>query len=142
MNFYYPKDWKSTARRPALVFSCGEGVVAGSPVQFTTKAEYFATRGMVAASAEYRIGNKHHTGPEKCIEDAKSALRWLRQNARNLGVDPGSPVAGGGPAGGSAAAVAPYHPHHPSHPRRGFCRGRRTFPCAAATQAALRKEFP
>jgi hypothetical protein len=72
MNLYFPKDWKSTDRRPAIVFFFGGGFVAGSPVQFTTKAEYLAGRGMVAASAEYRIGNTHHTGPEKCIEDAAS----------------------------------------------------------------------
>jgi acetyl esterase len=64
---------------------------------------------MVAASAEYRVGNKHHTGPEKCIEDAKSAVRWLRVNARNLGVDPGRVVAAGGSAGGTDAAFAAYN---------------------------------
>jgi len=109
MNLYFPKDWKSTDHRPAIVFFFGGGFVSGSPVQFTTKAEYFASRGMVAASAEYRIGNKHHTGPEKCIEDAKSAVRWLRINARNLGVDSGRVVAGGGSAGGTDAAFAGYN---------------------------------
>jgi len=64
---------------------------------------------MVAATAEYRIGNKHHTGPEKCIEDAKSAVRWLRMNARSLGVDPGRVVAAGGSAGGTDAAFAAYN---------------------------------
>jgi acetyl esterase len=109
INLYFPKDWKSTDRRPAIVFFFGGGFVSGTPAQFTTKAEYFATRGMVAASAEYRIGNKHHTGPEKCIEDAKSAVRWLRVNARNLGVDPGRVVASGGSAGGTDAAFTAYN---------------------------------
>src|ERR1700681_996477 len=109
MNLYFPKDWKSTDHRPAIVFFFGGGFVAGSPVQFTTKAEYFASRGMVAASAEYRIGNTHHTGPEKCIEDAKSAVRWLRVNSRNLGVDPARVIAGGGSAGGTDAPFAAYN---------------------------------
>jgi acetyl esterase len=109
MNLYFPKDWKSTDRRPTIVFFFGGGFVAGSPVQFTTKAEYFASRGMVAASAEYRIGNTHHTGPEKCIEDAKSAIRWLRVNAKNLGVDSSRVVAGGGSAGGTDATFAAYN---------------------------------
>ena len=109
INLYFPKDWKSTDRRPAIVFFFGGGFVAGTPAQFTTKAEYFASRGMVAASAEYRIGNKHHTGPEKCIEDAKSAIRWLRVNAKNLGVDPSHVVAAGGSAGGTDAAFAAYN---------------------------------
>jgi acetyl esterase len=109
INLYFPKDWKSTDRRPAIVFFFGGGFVAGSPNQFTTKAEYFASRGMVAASAEYRIGNTHHTGPEKCIEDAKSAVRWLRVNARNLGVDPARVIAGGGSAGGTDAVFTAYN---------------------------------
>jgi len=109
INLYLPKDWKSTDHRPAIVFFFGGGFVAGSPVQFTTKAEYLASRGIVAASAEYRIGNTHHTPPEKCIEDAKSAVRWLRVNARNLGVDPGRVVAAGGSAGGTDAAFAAYN---------------------------------
>jgi len=64
---------------------------------------------LVAGSAEYRIGNTHHTGPEKCIEDAKSAIRWLRVNAKNLGVDPARVIAGGGSAGGTDAAFAAYN---------------------------------
>ena len=39
MNLYFPKDWKSTDHRPAIVFFFGGGFVAGSPVQFTTKAD-------------------------------------------------------------------------------------------------------
>lgn len=109
MNLYFPKDWKSTDQRPATVFFFAGSCVSGSPAQFTTKAEYFATRGMVAATAEYRIGNTHHTGPEECVEDAKSAVRWLRMNAKNLGVDPGRLVAAGGSSGGTAAAFAAYN---------------------------------
>jgi acetyl esterase len=109
MNLYFPKDWKPIDRRPTIAFFFGGGCVSGSAAQFTTKAEYFATRGMVAATAEYRIGNTHHTGPKECIEDAKSAVRWLRVNAKNLGVDPGRVVAAGGSSGGTAAAFAAYN---------------------------------
>jgi len=64
---------------------------------------------MVAGSAEYRIKSTHHTGPEKCIEDAKSAVRWLRVNAARLGIDPSRVAAGGGSAGGTDAAFAAYN---------------------------------
>src|SRR5690242_12278185 len=50
------------------------GCATGSPAQFATTAEYFATRGLVAASGEYRI------------EDGKSAIRSLRMNARRMGM--------------------------------------------------------
>jgi acetyl esterase len=109
IHLYFPKSWKPADRRPGIVFFFGGGFVNGNPRQFTTKAEYLAARGMVAASAEYRIKNTHHTGPEKCIEDAKSAVRWLRINARRLGIDPGRVLAGGGSAGGTDAVFTAYN---------------------------------
>src|SRR5579862_275986 len=96
MNLYFPTDWKPSDRRPGIVFFFGGGFVSGNPSQFTSKSEYLASRGMVAASAEYRIKNTHHTSPEKCVEDSKSAVRWMRMNARRLGIDPGKIIAGGG----------------------------------------------
>jgi acetyl esterase len=109
INLYFPKDWKASGHRAAIVFFFGGGFVSGNPSQFTTTAEYFASRGLVAASAEYRIGNVHHTPPEKCAEDAKSAVRWLRVNARRLGIDSKRVIAGGGSAGGTISAFAAYN---------------------------------
>jgi len=108
IHLYFPKDWKSADHRAGIVLFFGGGFTNGNPSQFTTKAEYLASRGMVAASAEYRIRTKHDTGPEKIIEDAKSAVRWLRLNARSLGIDPNRIVAGGGSAGGTCAAYTAY----------------------------------
>src|SRR5436190_3635779 len=84
INLYFPKDWKPSDKRAGIVFFFGGGFTNGKPSQFTTKAEYLASRGMVAGSAEYRIKSVHKTGPEKCIEDAKSAVRWMRVNAKRL----------------------------------------------------------
>lgn len=109
IHLYFPKDWKASDHRPAIVFFFGGGFVNGDPKQFTTKAEYLAGRGMVAASAEYRIKNKHQTGPEISIADAKSAVRWLRVNAGSLGIDPHRVLAGGGSAGGTCAAFTAYN---------------------------------
>ena len=60
--------------------------------------------GMVAARADYRVKSRHGVTPKECVEDAKSAVRWLRQNAAKLGVDPNQIVAAGGSAGGHIAA--------------------------------------
>src|SRR5437870_581192 len=108
INLYFPPNWKSPDRRPAIVFFFGGSCATGSPAQFATTAEYFATRGLVAASAEYRIESIHHTPPERCIEDGKSAIRWLRMNARRLGIDAGRVIAGGGSSGGTMATFAAY----------------------------------
>ena len=109
MNLYFPPGWKVADRRPAIVFFFGGSCATGSPAQFASTAEYFAKRGLVAASAEYRIATVHHTPPERCIEDGKSAVRWLRMSARHLGIDPRRIIAGGGSSGGSVAAFAAYN---------------------------------
>jgi acetyl esterase/lipase len=109
MNLYFPAGWRKADRRPAIVFFFGGSCATGSPAQFATTAEYFATRGMVAASAEYRIESIHHTPPKRCAEDGKSAIRWLRMNARALGINAGRLIAGGGSSGGSIAAFAAYN---------------------------------
>lgn len=109
MNLYFPPGWRKADRRPAIVFFFGGSCATGSPAQFASTAEYFATRGLVAASAEYRIESIHHTPPQACAEDGKSAIRWLRMNAPRLGIDRTRVIAGGGSSGASIAAFAAYN---------------------------------
>ena len=85
---HFPPGWKATDRRPAVVFFFGGGWLHGSADQFIPQAEYLAGRGLVAARADYRVGNRHGVSPDQCVEDAKSAVRWLRKNAADLGIDP------------------------------------------------------
>ena len=104
MSLSFPEDWKAADKRPAIVFFFGGGWAQGSPQQFSRQAEYLAKRGMVAACADYRVKSRHQVAPDKCVEDAKSAVRWLRKNAATLGIDPDRIVAAGGSAGGHIAA--------------------------------------
>lgn len=109
MNLYFPSAWRKADRRPAIVFFFGGSCATGSPAQFASTAQYFAMRGLVAASAEYRIESIHHTPPQACAEDGKSAIRWLRINAPQLGIDRRRVIAGGGSSGASIAAFAAYN---------------------------------
>jgi len=109
INLYFPSDWKASDRRPAIVLFFGGSCATGSPTQFATTAEYFAARGLVATAPEYRIESIHHTPPERCVEDGKSAMRWLRLNARRLGIDTHRLIAGGGSSGASIAAFSAYN---------------------------------
>lgn len=104
MQMHYPKDWKPTDKRPAIVFFFGGGWTNGTTAQFENQAAYLATRGMVAARADYRVKSRQDVTPADCVEDAKSAVRWLRKNATTLGIDPDRIVAAGGSAGGHIAA--------------------------------------
>ncbi len=100
-----PADWKSTDQRPALVFFHGGGWVGGGPTQFTQHSDYLATRGIVCIQVEYRLIKKGDAGPPiDCVHDARSAMRWVRGHATELGIDPNRIAAGGGSAGGHLAA--------------------------------------
>jgi acetyl esterase/lipase len=105
LHFFFPPDWKADDARPAIVLFFGGSWKVGSYQQMVPQAEYFASRGLVAAAADYRIQSKHHTTPDKSVEDAKSAMRWVRTHARELGIDPDKIIAGGGSAGGHLAAA-------------------------------------
>ncbi|MDC0273381.1 alpha/beta hydrolase [Planctomycetaceae bacterium] len=101
MHVDFPPDWKKTDTRPVIVFFHG-----GSVKAFACQAEYFASRGLVCARAYYRIKNKDGVTPDKCVEDARSAVRWVRAKAAELGIDPQKLITAGGSAGGHLAACA------------------------------------
>ncbi len=100
-----PSDWKSTDKRPSIVFFHGGGWVGGSPSSFNGHSQYFASRGLVGITVEYRlIGRGTNESPLVCIQDAKSAMRWVRRHANDLGIDSRRIAAAGGSAGGHLAA--------------------------------------
>ena len=99
-----PPAHKASDSRPAIVFFFGGGWKSGSPAQFEPHCRYLAEQGVVAITADYRVRERHQTLADRCVADAKSAIRYVRQHADRLGVDPNRIVAGGGSAGGHLAA--------------------------------------
>lgn len=104
LDLFLPADHKATDDRSCIVFFFGGGWVGGSTTQFQKQSRYLAERGMVAICAEYRIRSKHQTTPRECVKDGKSAIRWVRTKAEELGIDPERIAAAGGSAGGHVAA--------------------------------------
>jgi len=104
LHVFMPEGWSADDKRPAIVFFFGGGWVSGNPRQFYPHCADLAARGMVAVSAEYRVQGAHGTPPQACVADGKSAVRYLREHAGELGIDPDRVVAGGGSAGGHVAA--------------------------------------
>jgi acetyl esterase/lipase len=101
---HYPEKVKK--RHAAIIFFHGGGWNNGTAEQFLPQSEYLASRGMVAIRASYRLKNVHGTSPKEALEDAKSALRFLRRHAKELHILPNKIAAGGGSAGGHLAAAA------------------------------------
>jgi acetyl esterase/lipase len=92
------------AKKPAIVFFFGGGWNSGSPAQFEDQARHFATRGMIAITADYRVKSRQGVQVVECVRDAKAAIAWVRENAQRLGIDPDKIAASGGSAGGHLAA--------------------------------------
>ncbi len=108
LHIFNPPGHAAGAKHPAIVFFFGGGWNSGSPSQFYPQCFYLASRGMVAVSAEYRVNSRHGTMPPECVADGKSAVRWLRRQAAELGIDPARLAAGGGSAGGHVAAATAF----------------------------------
>ena len=109
----YPDDWSASDKRPAVIFFSGGAWRSGGTSQFLKQAQYFSKRGMVSVRAEYRDSTKDKVTPDTCLKDSVSAMRWVRKNAKVLGIDPERIVSSGGSAGGYlAAAVATIDDFH------------------------------
>jgi len=106
LHVFKPDDHKPSDNKPAIIFFFGGGWKGGTPEQFYKQSEYFAKHGVVAISAEYRVKSVHQTTPKEAVMDAKSAIRWLRSHANELGVNPDKIAASGGSAGGHLAIAA------------------------------------
>lgn len=87
-----------SALRGAVVLLHGGGWVAGDATWMYPRARRFAERGMLTVSVEYRLGN-----PRLATADARSTIRWLRDNAATLHIDPDRIAAYGVSAGGQIA---------------------------------------
>ena len=107
LHLFEPKGFKSTDKRPVFVAIHGGGWVGMGPERFYPFAAHFADLGMVGISIEYRLASRKQgtgTTPFECVKDARSAIRYIRDHAAELGIDPGHVIACGGSAGGHLAA--------------------------------------
>jgi len=123
--YFPPGHDPANAKVPGLILFHGGGWRSGGLGQFRRACEYFASRGIVAATANYRTTPKKTadepmSGEVKriCITDAKSAIRWMKQHATEFGIDPQRVITGGGSAGGHISVLATTNPglNDPSDP--------------------------
>lgn len=125
--FFPPNHDPAKAKVPGLILFHGGGWQGGSLDQFRIACAYFASRGLVCATAEYQmLGNDakaklaaNESIKRACVTDAKSAIRWFKKSAAELGIDPARIITGGGSAGGHISALATMNPslNDPSDPK-------------------------
>jgi len=105
LHVFNPPNHKAADKTPAIVFFFGGGWKGGDPTHFYGQSKHLASRGMVAICADYRTEKNAGTTPAECVKDGKSAMRWVRCHAQELGIDPDKILAGGGSVGGHVAAA-------------------------------------
>jgi acetyl esterase len=101
---YTPGEMPEDKLYPAVIFFFGGGWENGNVGQFAAHCRHLAEKGVIGITAQYRIKSKHNSTPQDAMEDAKSAVRWVREHAEEYRIDPSRIAAGGGSAGGHLAA--------------------------------------
>lgn len=91
--------------RPAVIQVHGGGWLSGSRYeQGIPLLNHLAARGWVGLNIDYRL-SPQATWPDHIV-DVKRAIAWARENAGELGIDPGRIAITGGSAGGHLTALA------------------------------------
>jgi len=111
LHIFRPKGATKDTPRPAYVVIHGGGWRSNTAQRFYPYANSLVDHGFVGISVEYRLASKDKTKDNAttvfdCVKDARAAVRYVRANAKQLGVDPDRIAVGGGSAGGHLALAA------------------------------------
>ena len=101
LDIYRPHNTKK--KHPGILQIHGGAWITGSKRQASFLMARMAARGWVCFSVSYRF-SPDIVFPEHLI-DIKRALRWIRNNAEEHGLDPDFIIATGGSSGGHLAAM-------------------------------------
>lgn len=103
LHIYRPAQQDAAHPAPAILLFFGGGWKHGGPEYFAAHCLGLAKKGIIAISADYRTKDNAGTTPAESIQDARTAMRYLKTHAKELGIDPGRIAAGGGSVGGLLA---------------------------------------
>lgn len=95
-------------RKPGVVFIHGGGWKWGHPWLLVGQAGEMAAKGYVTATISYRFSNEAPW--PAALEDAKCAVRFMRAQADEIGLDPCRIAVAGGSSGGHLAAMVALTP--------------------------------
>ncbi|NND68898.1 MAG: alpha/beta hydrolase, partial [Halioglobus sp.] len=104
LDVYAPEE-RGEKALPVILFLFGGGWEAGNrhqAVRFDLLD--YATQGYIVVTADYRYMTEQPYPAQ--IDDVKTAIRWIRMNAVNYGIDPQRIGVIGPSAGGHLAALA------------------------------------
>jgi acetyl esterase/lipase len=89
---------KGKEKRMATIHFHGGGFAGGNKESLADRIRPYAALGYVSIAAQYRLSGQ--AGFPALIHDAKAAIRWVRANAKTLGIEPARIAVAGYSAGG------------------------------------------
>ncbi len=107
IDLYLPR--KAAAPKPLILYIHGGGWVgghtrhSGALANFPQVLAALAAEGFVVASLEYRLSGEAPFPAQ--LQDARAAIRYLKDNAARYGIDPARTGVWGGSAGGHLTAL-------------------------------------
>ena len=105
-----PDGPADTGQRPAVLYIHGGGMVLGSPQTEAIGSGRLARElDAVVVSPDYRLAPEHPF--PAALDDCMAALRWMRDNADELGIDPDRIAVTGSSAGGGLSAAVAQRAH-------------------------------
>ncbi len=103
LDLYIPDSDRPT---PAILFIHGGAWSKGKREDMKYYAVYFAKLGYAAATASYRLSTE--AAFPAAVQDVKSAMRWMRANAKQYNIDADRIAASGNSAGGHLSMMLGY----------------------------------
>ena len=105
LHVFQPDGWKASDTRACFITIHGGGWTGMGPERMFSFADHFAKLGLVSISVQYRLASaKTNTTVFDCVKDVRSAVRYVKTHAGELGIDPNRIIVSGGSAGGHLAA--------------------------------------
>lgn len=105
LRLYRPLRSDTSQVLPGLVFFHGGGWVLGDLDSHDTLCRELANGAeCMVVAVDYRLAPEHRF--PAAVDDAVAAVRWIRNHAESLGIDPTRLAVGGDSAGGNLAAVS------------------------------------
>lgn len=118
LDVFSPKS--SGKKRKAIIIIHGGGWRSGNRRLHYPLAQKLASMGYVCFTPEYRLSTEALY--PAAVYDLKAAVRWVRQHAREYGIDPNAIIASGHSAGGELAAFLGATSNDPAFEGEGCTR--------------------
>lgn len=118
MDLICPKNRTTDRKLPLIIWLCGGAFRVVDRSTWLPEFVYYARRGFVVASVEYRTANEvNYPAP---LEDVKAAIRYLKAHAEVYGIDPDRVAVMGESAGATLAILTGITNGDPAYEKGDF----------------------